>query len=393
MNDIILNMRISNDPKLKKILDIKKKNISKSRKKIYTIVLEDIYKITGFTPTQLIKKLKEDQTPFIERNTIVFKDMDDRIVTEIFEQYYLYLLENKKTSIRTIDSYLNTLRTFLGLYNIELPDKIELDVPKIIIKKGDIPDLKDIRFALENTKHVRDKAIILFLATTGIRSGDMRNFTIKDLLEATEEYHEGTIKSLLSSKYSSIIPTWHFIPSKTAKKGNVCVTFNTPECSELILTYLRNHRENLTEKDYLFASIRNKKLPSRTLLDMFKRLNDNVFGRTDKNKRFFRGHSLRKFFISTCNHNSGDLAKVNLLSGHSNKSSVHDAYNEVNTEVMKRFYTKLIPFLSIRDTRVHDVEPAELVKLKNKVKTLEEEKANMAEDIYKKVMEDINNPK
>lgn len=47
---------------------------------------------------------------------------------------------------------MNTLRTFLKIYKIELPDKIEIDIPKIMVKKGDIHYLDDIRFALENTK-------------------------------------------------------------------------------------------------------------------------------------------------------------------------------------------------------------------------------------------------
>lgn len=34
---------------------------------------------------------------------------------------------------------MNTLRAFLKIYKIELPDKIEIDIPKIIVKKGDIP--------------------------------------------------------------------------------------------------------------------------------------------------------------------------------------------------------------------------------------------------------------
>lgn len=30
---------------------------------------------------------------------------------------------------------MNTLRTFLKIYKIELPDKIEIDIPKIMVKK------------------------------------------------------------------------------------------------------------------------------------------------------------------------------------------------------------------------------------------------------------------
>lgn len=364
---------IKNDPKIQQLT--LRKNLSKSRLKHYRIVFSEIFDLTGKTPSELIENAKEDQQPYIKDDKIVFKGVEDREVTTYYYKYYEYLLNKKNISMSTIDVYLKVFRALYNEYGIDLPKNIQLDVEKKIIKEGDIPNRDNIRKALDYTNNIRNKAIITLLASSGIRSGDVRNFKIKDFVEATKDYHDSnTIHELLENKnIKNIIPCWHFKPLKTHKKGNICVTFNTPECSEYIIDYLRK-RENLDNNSYLFISRQNNKLSNAPFIHIFRNINDNVFFKTQHNKRFFHAHALRKFFISTCNHNSGDLAKVNLLSGHSNKSNVHDAYNEVNVEVMKRFYIKLIPHLSVRDTKVHEYKPQDMIKLENKVKSLEKEK-------------------
>ena len=214
--------------------------------------------------------------------------------------------------------------------------------------------------------------MILFLASSGIKVEIWENLTIDDFVEATKNYHDsGTIHELLEKKrINNIIPTGYFIPSKTKKIGNICVTFNTSECTEYIITYLRT-RNNLDNSNYLFDAWQHK-ISQAGVLDIFQRLNDKVFFRTQDDRRFFHAHALRKFFISTCNHNTSDLTKVNLLSGHSSRSRVHDTYNKVNTEVMKRFYTQLIPRLSIMDTKVHDFKTKDRLKYEKKQKALED---------------------
>ncbi|KZX16342.1 tyrosine recombinase XerC [Methanobrevibacter cuticularis] len=176
-----------------------------------------------------------------------------------------------------------------------------------------------------------------------------------------------------------------FYICQNTKKGNICVTANTPECVEVLINYLKK-RDNVSNESPLFEA-ENRFMHPTTITTIFQRLNDRVFFKKPDGKRFFHAHALRKFFISTCNHNSGDLAKVNLLSGHSNNSQVHDAYNEVNTEVMKRFYIKLIPHLSIRDTKVHEFKPQEVLKIEREKQALEERVVALEND--NKTIEDL----
>jgi hypothetical protein len=102
----------------------------------------------------------------------------------------------------------------------------------------------------------------------------------------------------------------YFIPEKTSKKGNICVTFNTPEAKKYLINYLKK-RPNLTKDSHLFSAW-DHHMSEYTIIDIFRRINDNSFFGNNEGKRFFHGYTLRKFFISTCNHNNSDLTKVNI---------------------------------------------------------------------------------
>ncbi|WP_296891100.1 hypothetical protein [uncultured Methanobrevibacter sp.] len=97
------------------------------------------------------------------------------------------------------------------------------------------------RLALSFCKCIRDKAIISFFATTGLRSSDVRSLKIKDLIKACDIYFddgdEKTIDNLLDKNPEAIIPCWEIKPSKISKKSQLCVTFNTPESSTYLLYY------------------------------------------------------------------------------------------------------------------------------------------------------------
>ncbi|OQD58643.1 hypothetical protein MBBAR_11c00360 [Methanobrevibacter arboriphilus JCM 13429 = DSM 1125] len=45
---------------------IKRRNFSLKREKEYNFVFNEIYKLFGKTPTQLIKEVMEEQKPFID---------------------------------------------------------------------------------------------------------------------------------------------------------------------------------------------------------------------------------------------------------------------------------------------------------------------------------------
>lgn len=367
---------ISEDIKIKQMF--LRKDLSKTRKHHYVKTLNEMFEITGKTPTQLITEAKEEEQPYLVNGMPRIKDIDDRKITTYFYDYYQYLLKRKLCN-STIDGKLKTLRAFYRENNVILPKTIEVNIPIKIIREGDIPNLNDIKLAVDNSS-IRNKAILLLMASTGIRSSDIRNFKVSDFTRATSEYHNGNcIEDLLDGGYyKNIVPCWDFIPKKTRKTNNICITFNTPEATEAMINYLKT-RDNLKEDDYLFLSQYHRQIGSHGIIWLFTELNDKFFHRNEEGNRFFHAHALRKFFISTVKHYTSDYKKSKILSGHA-VTRIEVAYEEIKKSVMKEFYMQLIPHLSIRDTKVHTIKSEEYISLENKLES-EKLKQNKLKDL------------
>lgn len=389
-------MNLLEDEKLQRLLI--RRNLSEGRKKGYYIVFTEIYELINKSPSELIEEAKFEERPYIaDNNQIVFNDIGDRKVTQYLFQYYDYL-KSKNLKEITIDNKIKTFRALYNEYRINLPENIKIIIPNTIIREGDIPTRADIKKALEFTNSLRNKAIITLAASSGMRSGDMLYLKIKDFIEATKEYHKSqSVEGVLELENDNLIPCWYFQPSKTIKTGNICVTFNTPECSQYIIDYLKQRQkegEILTPESDLFISSLKKRLSLGSLKWLYSRINKELFGKSSDGKSFFRSHNMRKFFITTCNHNSNDITKVNLLSGHTSPNSqVHNAYNEINIQVMKRFYTHLIEYLSFKDTDVKVVKSDEYIKLDKQSQKTEEENRIMKQELeeIKRTMEELLN--
>ena len=292
---------------------------------------KEMYDLTGLNPSELIAEAKEEQKPSLDKNNqIIFKDVEDRKVTEYLYKYHA-CMEEKKLKSSTIKTKMGVVRSFYKNFKIELPDNIQINIPHQLIREGDIPNLEDIKKGVEQAKYLKYKAIILLIATSGIRSGDVRHFTIGDFLNATKEYHNGTLDDLLHSK-KDIIPIWDFIPRKTIKQGNICITFNTPEASRYIIDYLKQRLERgetLNNDSFLFTSTKNKQYSIKGFLWVFSSVNKELFGKDKHNRDFFRAHNLRKFFLSTFRQKTNDSFTLKVVAGHSLRQNNDENYQEI----------------------------------------------------------------
>lgn len=367
-----------------------RKNLTKSRKTMYLRVFKNIFQLTGYTPSQLLAIAKEEQFPRIENNKIVFKEIEDRKITEIQYEYYSFCI-SKGLKNETIKSELACYRAFLNEYDIQLPKNIEIRVNQPLYENGDLPNKQDILRAVNSTNSKRNKALFYFMSSSGIRPIDVRNMKIKTFLNACK-YQIGenaTVHDLITSDSDNLIPCFYFKPQKTSKFDNVCCTFCTPEAASSIIDYLKT-RPNANPNEYLFDNGKGEILGVTSFITIFQRLNDKEFGNNRFGNRFFQAKYLRKFFITTCNQNSGDLLKVRLLAGHS-ISNIDRAYNEINIEVMRRFYTKLIPYLSLNDTEVKTVKSKEYLDLENKLQVQQQENEKLKEELDEKISAIVEN--
>lgn len=366
---------------------VERRNLTKDAIKNYNTVFKEIHELFDVTPSDIVRIGKREQKPYIDNETgnHDLLDLEDRSVTIYQFNYYNYLKSRGLTN-RTIKLKLDTFRALLGEYDIQKPKPIKITIQNDRIRDEDIVSWREVETAMSFCKSIRDKAIISFFATTGLRSSDVRRLTIGDLINACDIYfdnnEEKTIDNLLAKNPEEIYPCWEIMPSKTAKKSQLCVTFNTPEASTYMWQYLHNRieynirkgRNEILKSDYpLFATSTNKELKSTAIEQLFQRLNKQLGDKMDKNGKYrrFRSHSLRKLFSTTCRRNitqvvvnsdkTSEVDIISIFTGHvppnESNSKVYEAIeSDSHDSYLRKTYLALSPYLSIKDIEIKDIK-------------------------------------
>lgn len=348
---------------------VQRRNLSKEREKQYNIVFSELFLLLDKTPSQLLEEAKEEEQPYIDKNSFPrIIAMDDRKVNEYQFRYHNYL--NKKGNAETTKKEkLNSYRSFLKEYYIDLPRPIKFHTKSQRLRTSDIPTLEDVKNSLNYCKNYREKAIISLITTSGIRESDVVRFTIQDFLDATAIYPDGRIEDLLSKNPFDIVPCYDFMPIKTVNQGNLCVTFNTGECSYYIFKYLNERIKegySVRPEDSLFRGLKYPHfMKPAVILRMFQRLNKELKYGKDKNGVYgkFRSHNLRKLFSTNCRRNITKIVNnndkytqldvISIFTGHTppnmSNSEVYDAVDDMDNDdnYLRQTYESLIPYLRI----------------------------------------------
>ncbi len=389
------------DPKLKAM--VKRRGLGKGAKKNYDTVFNEIYELFGVTPSEIVKIGKKEQKPYkTEDGLIDILDLEDRKVTEYQTEYKDYL-DKQGNSEPTKKLKLDNYRALLGEYDIQKPKSPRIKIKKDRIRESDIVSWRDVEKAMDISKGIRDKCILIFLATTGMRGIDLVDLDIKDLIKGCKIYfdddEEHNITNLLKKDPKSIIPCYEIMPSKTDDKSQLAMTFNTPECSEYLWQYLKERIQKngeLKPTDPLFVGRTNKRVSIGSLEKMYYRINERLGGEKDKNGIYgkFRKHSMRKLFSTTCRKNmlninvnsdkTTEIDVVSIFTGHvppnESNSKVYEAIpDDSEDSYLREIYFKLVPYLSVKDTEVHHINSKEVTELTEKIDILEEQ--NQQKDI------------
>lgn len=389
------------DPKLKAM--VKRRGLGKGAKKNYDTVFNEIYELFGVTPSEIVKIGKKEQKPYkTEDGLIDILDLEDRKVTEYQTEYKDYL-DKQGNSEPTKKLKLDNYRALLGEYDIQKPKSPRIKIKKDRIRESDIVSWRDVERAMDISKGIRDKCILIFLATTGMRGIDLVGLNIKNLIKGCKIYfdndEEHNITNLLKKDPKSIIPCYEIMPSKTDDKSQLAMTFNTPECSEYLWQYLKERIQKngeLKPDDPLFVGRTNKRVSIGSLEKMYQRINDRLGGEKDKNGIYgkFRKHSMRKLFSTTCRKNmlnininsdkTTEIDVVSIFTGHvppnESNSKVYEAIpDDSEDSYLREIYFKLLPYLSVKDTEVHHINSKEVTELTEKIDILEEQ--NQQKDI------------
>lgn len=175
-------MEIQNDKAFKKVFI--NRNRSEHTVKKYVSNLKKYCNFTGLTPTELIKEAKNEQVSYLnEKNQIIEPDIEESKLAERLFNFHCYEKRRgmKPSSLRTT---MTTIRAFYNANKVkELPDPIEID--------------EDVETTLNVMKHekvkravdgadLKNQALFTFMASTGMRSGDVRRLTIHDFMSALD---------------------------------------------------------------------------------------------------------------------------------------------------------------------------------------------------------------
>lgn len=373
---------IDNDPKLLKYF--RKRHLEDETKILYTTIFKNYYHATGLTPTHAIEEADydEDNINRMKRRRIV-DHLDD------FEEY---LEENFSES--TLKVFMSITRTFYRFYEITVPNSVRRPPnPTPETSLEDIPNVGHIKKAIDFAD-IKYKAIILLLASSGMRQGDCRGLTLKHFINALKKYVKLSLTDLKDISYvrellpEKIGPLWWTIWMEKKKRYYTC--FSTPESLEYILRYLEHHPpHDFKENTYLFRNYK------RRGYNTFKQNKDNnkvgtgFISRTTLNNYFrsinrrckypirhngyifFNPHSLRSWFANQGADIENGIGEKNtrMLMGHRVRDSTGRSYIKPNYKKLYNLYYKNMDIFTIYNkVEVHDVTDDRLAEIEQQRK-------------------------
>lgn len=349
----------------KKILEqfFHERNSSKNTITNYTRIVKIYETYTGQTLNKLLEIADNE-----EYNNIRWKNTETRAYLLGYRDY-LY----KKYNVSTAQLYLTAITTIYRHFEITIPPlpyystKNFKSTPKLTYDQ--LLNRELINEAIQIASPV-SKAIILFMSSSGTSRIDTLNLTIKDYLEATQEYHNHpesvkyAIREMRDNN-TDIIPTFHLYRQKT---GQEYYTFCSHEAVKSINTYLLTRTEILQKDQPLF------KIHERYFNTIFERLNMHFQLGKAGNWNRFRSHMLRKYHASQLAEAGMSTDHIDLLQGRKIRGIAHETYIRIKPETLKEEYIKALPYLVIDESK----------RFKSELEKVKEEK-----DILKSNMDEI----
>lgn len=342
---------ISKDKKLLKYF--KKRHLEQASQENYILVFKAYYRATGLTPTEAYLEADDEEENGVR--------LTRRKIVERLDDFEDYLEEMMKES--TLKAYMSIVRSFYRFHFIQLPDSMRRSPnPTPEESLTDLPDEDDIKKAIDFAD-IKYKAIIILLASSGMRQGDARSLTLKHLVNALNEYAKIKVEDL-----SDIGAVRDMLPEQVGplrwdmwmeKKKRYYTCFSTPESLDYILKYLDHHHPmEYTGDTFLFRSRQtNAYIVRNTLNSVFEDLNTRCDFPIQKNGYiFFRPHNLRKWFGNQLKKTALGYTDTRHLMGHRVRSSTSRSYLKPDYVHLRGLYYKNMDSVTLfGKVEVHDV--------------------------------------
>ena len=287
---------------------------------------------------------------------------------ELQDMILTYVIHTKKrVSPNSISNFMKPIKLFLDVNEIELKwKKISRLYPAKVKASGDSAwQTKDVQKMLDSTTSLKNKAIIHFLASTGVRVGALTDLRLRHLRDMPDN-----CKMVLV--YEDSIEEYK--------------TFLTPESSTALDDYL-DERKQLGEvfhndsilfrAHFVLVFSKPKPMTTKSIQSVIIRAETNSGIRGQKkNGRYATqsAHGFRKRFNTILKLNSSvNDSAIEKMMGH--KNGVQGVYFQATTEKLFEEFQRGIMDLTIDQTE----------KQKLTILTLEQEKDNQLKDMQAQI--------
>lgn len=272
---------------------------------------------------------------FLEKHNRNFLNVDK----EILKAFVGHLRLDKKLKHKTLENYFSALSTFYEylVYEGLVPNNLILPIRKRYLYaykkeaedngRRQCPSIEEIAGFINAVPNIRDKAIMILLAKTGIRRGELLRVEIDDI------------------NWKNLSITLKPVP----KRSNRIVFFDD-ECAKILKAWL-NMREKLVSSDCKALLINNDGLPlNRNGLYNIVVKWATRYGlhdpKSQKLEERFSPHCLRHWFTTQLLRKGMDREFVKELRGDARKDAI-DIYNHIDLEELRKAYLVCIPALGV----------------------------------------------
>lgn len=231
------------------------------------------------------------------------------------------------------------------------------------LKYGDLPTTIDIQKAVDGTSALSNKALFLFIASSGTAKMETSKLTVQDFINATKDYHNEVdnihnVLQILDGK-KDIVPLFEITREKTDYDYYTCCS---PEATQAIINLLQA-QPVIWNEDPLFY------LSYNGIGKAFQRANHKHNWGKIKNYYYFSSHRLRKRHASIVR----DYDLANFLQGRKPGNKIKETYFLENPEEVKKEYLNLINKLTIYESNYKDIYSEEYKELKENYDSLKED--------------------
>lgn len=321
-------MNIETDEKFLEWLDtIEAKDATRSS---YHTHMKKFCECVGKSPTELIYEsiieVKEGKLP-AERKA------------KGYVAKFKKCLSDKEYAPKSQQSALAALKSFFKSYDMPLSQSIARSKKAQVLEANTgFMTREDVIKLAANAKNLREKAIILCMATSGMAIREIIDLRIGDIEIDTEGI--GTIRI------------------RREKSQTDYTTFISPESAIALNNYWDERNRCLGTRikgkdDFVFVSYGNRskgeQLNLRTLSHLFNILGTQLgYGNGDGFIKS-RSHALRKYFASNLEDNGFPKPKIDFMLGHT-VSDIDKAYFNRDPIKLKELYKIFLPYLTFERT-------------------------------------------